>query len=110
MRRAKALGYTVHAVFVGTESHDINISRVQRRVGEGGHNVPPDEIIRRWQATQTNLIRTWPCFETVSILDNSGNEPVAVAWQQGDSRETVVNAPPRWVRRLLLRRTGKGTS
>ena len=32
VRRAKALGYVVEAVFIGTSHHDINISRVQKRV------------------------------------------------------------------------------
>lgn len=57
-RRAKELGYAVHAVFVGTNHHDINIDRVRMRVQEGGHDIPIHEIVRRWGAVQDSLRKT----------------------------------------------------
>ena len=90
----------MHAVFIGTEAYDINMSRVRKRVQEGGHDIPAEEIIRRWLGAQTNLLNTWSCFDTIRIIDNSREEPVTVVRQDGVSLE-VASAPPRWVWQLL---------
>ncbi len=103
VRRAKNLGYNVQAVFIGTEHHDINIERVRNRVQEGGHDIPKQEIIRRWIDAQNNLLRTWACFDTISILDNSGEQPVTVLKQQRGAQQAVP-APPAWVDHLMTRR------
>ena len=100
VRRAKDLSYAVHAVFIGTEAYDINMSRVRKRVQDGGHDIPAEEIIRRWLGAQTNLLNTWSCFDTIRIIDNSREEPVTVVRQDGVSLE-VASAPPRWVWQLL---------
>ncbi len=100
VRRAKDLGYVAHAVFIGTEAYDINMNRVRKRVQEGGHDIPAEEINRRWHDAQTNLLSTWVCFDTIRIIGNSGQEPVTVVRQHGISLE-VASAPPRWIRQLL---------
>ena len=100
VRRAKDLGYVVHAVFIGTEAYDINVSRVRTRVQEGGHDIPLQEIIRRWHDAQANLLNTWACFDTIRIVDNSGQAPVTVFMEDGVSLE-AASAPPHWVWQLL---------
>lgn len=100
VRRAKALGYVVEAVFIGTSHHDINISRVQQRVQQGGHDVPTAEITRRWNAAQDNLRKTLDCFNTITILDNSAHEPTLVAIQHHGYRLLADHAPA-WTRQLL---------
>lgn len=109
VRRAKELGYHVQAVFIGTQRHDINIERVRNRVREGGHDVAEQEIIRRWADAQTNLLGTWACFDTISILDNSGRSPVTVLHEERGARRATA-APPRWVQNLIGRqgRTADG--
>ena len=100
MQRARQLGYATHAVFIGTEDHEINIARVSKRVLEGGHSIPTAEIVRRWSAAQENLLRTWTCFDTITIIDNSEIQPEIVAKQHKLSQHVSPTAPP-WVRHLL---------
>ena len=105
-QRAKQLGYAIDAVFIGTNCHDINITRVKNRVLEGGHNIPTAEIVRRWSAAQENLLKTWTCFDMITIIDNSGKQPAVVAEQIGPSQHIVAN-PPQWARRLLIQNAEK---
>ena len=99
VRRAAAAGYAVQAVFIGTERHEINVDRVAKRVEAGGHDVPTDEIMRRWRDAQANLQATWRAFREISILDNSGDEAVTVAETHNGQLHLSTEAP-QWVRDL----------
>lgn len=43
------------------------------RVREGGHGIPTDTIIRKYQKSINNLIKAIPLFDEVIVLDNSQN-------------------------------------
>ena len=98
VRAAKQAGYTANAIFLGTETAAINVSRVRKRVREGGHHVEDSEVRRRWTAAWRNLIETWDEFDTVEVLDNSAEEAVAIARKNGP--EVTVFARPDWARDL----------
>ena len=73
VRRAKAAGYEVAAIFLGTTRPEINIDRVKARVAAGtGHDVPESEIRRRWTAAQENLVDTCHAIDVIELIDNSG--------------------------------------
>ena len=98
VRRARTLRYDIDAVFVGTQSADINIDRVAFRVRHRiGHGVPAAEINRRWTAVQDNLARTAPLISNILLLDNSGVRARTVA--QVAKQEVVRHADPlpQWV-------------
>ena len=73
VRRAKAAGYTVEAVFVGTRAPATNIRRIAARVASGtGHDVPEAEVRRRWTAAQENVAATARHIDRIEVVDNSG--------------------------------------
>jgi predicted ABC-type ATPase len=49
LAKAKELGYKTYLYYVATEDPNINIKRVQQRVSQGGHNVPTNKIISRYE-------------------------------------------------------------
>ena len=98
VRTAKRLGYATNAVFLGTDNPNINISRVRKRVSEGGHHVDDAEVRRRWTAAWNNLIATWGSFDTVEVLDNSGPEAVTIARKSG--AQVTVFARTKWAQDL----------
>ncbi len=53
---SKSAGFRNYLYFVATEDPDINISRVQIRVKEGGHDVPVDKIVSRYHRSLNNLL------------------------------------------------------
>lgn len=53
---AKAKGYFVTLIFFWLDSIDLAKDRVQRRVAEGGHNIEPAVIERRYVSGIKNLI------------------------------------------------------
>ena len=72
--QAKAAGYSLMVVFVGTASVEINIERVKARVEKGGHDVPEEDQRRRFPRTLANMKRLLPDADLSVILDNSTDQ------------------------------------
>ena len=106
VRRSKADGYEVAAVFIGTHRPEINIDRVKARVADRtGHGVPDSEVRRRWTAAQDNLIGTSEAIDEVQLIDNSGGRAQRVVTVRKDQSEEI----PGWVadlRKRIERRRG----
>ena len=75
LRQAKELGYEIHAVFVLTNNPRINVRRVKARVEAGGHDVPEEKIISRYEKSLRNLSQLVRIADHTRVIDNSGNEP-----------------------------------
>ena len=93
---AKAVGFDLTVIFVGTTAVEINIQRVRARVEKGGHDVPEEDQRRRWPRTLANMQKLLPMADLAVLLDNSGsNGYVLVAFGNKASmhwRETL----PKW--------------
>lgn len=72
MRAAKAKGYKVNLVYVGLENAGDSNSRVTTRVQRGGHDVPEQDILRRFDRSLANLPIAMQLSDTVRVLNNSG--------------------------------------
>jgi predicted ABC-type ATPase len=55
VRRARDAGYFVRVFFVSTADPRINAARITDRVMEGGHSVPIDKIVSRYERSMVNL-------------------------------------------------------
>src|ERR1700722_4030264 len=53
--RARELGYFVGLVFVSLASPELNVARVELRFHRGGHNVPQEKILDRFEKSHRNL-------------------------------------------------------
>lgn len=72
MERAKAAGYKVYLYFISTEDPAINVQRVKEiRVKQGGHDVPREKIISRWNRTMANLPEALSIAYHAYLWDNS---------------------------------------
>jgi predicted ABC-type ATPase len=48
LREAQNAGFRTYLYYVATEDPEINVSRVELRVAQGGHDVPKEKIIARY--------------------------------------------------------------
>jgi predicted ABC-type ATPase len=78
---AAAAGFEVRILYVGLASPELHIERVRRRVQAGGHDIPEEDIRRRWRHSRMNLVRLLPALTELRVYDNStaadpaGGEP-----------------------------------
>ena len=75
------LGYQVKLWFLSLPNEDIAVSRVARRVLQGGHNIPEDVIRRRFKAGLANFHERYSkAVDSWALYDNYGIEPKLIDW------------------------------
>ncbi|MEZ4693986.1 MAG: zeta toxin family protein [Aliarcobacter sp.] len=69
IKKAKKLGFHTSLIYLFLETNEENIYRVRNRVLKGGHDVPIDDIIRRYYRSRElfckiykNLVNEWLLF------------------------------------------------
>lgn len=85
LRRAKEAGYQIIAVFVLTKDPRINVERVKARVQGGGHDVPAEKIVSRYEKSLQNLKHLIRIADYTKVLDNSGETPSLICEVSGTS-------------------------
>lgn len=71
LEQAIAQGFEVRIWYVGLTDIDAHLARVQARVRKGGHDIPEQDIRRRFNQSRLNLIRLLPRLTELRIYDNS---------------------------------------
>lgn len=77
IRRAHEAGYFIRIFFVSTAHPTINAARIAQRVMEGGHDVPINKIISRYQKSILNCKRIAAIADRVYVYDNSVDDAEA---------------------------------
>jgi len=78
LTQAASQGFEVHVWYAGLSSPELHIARVQSRVRRGGHDIPAEQIHRRYEHGRLNLIELLPHLATLRVYDNSAEaDPAA---------------------------------
>lgn len=78
--KAKENGYRVTLLFFWLQNIDLAKERVKTRVSEGGHNIEPDVIERRYIREIKNLFDIYlPIVDGTLIFDNSEGKHELIA-------------------------------
>lgn len=92
VRKAQAQGYIVNLLFFWLNSPELAIQRVAKRVNEGGHNIPTDVIIRRYQRGIDNFFKLYKdIVDFWTLVDNASNPRIVVADQETIYNEELYN-------------------
>jgi predicted ABC-type ATPase len=75
IKLAKEKGYKIYLYFIATESSQINISRVNARSKDKGHDVPTDKIIKRYSNSLNLLFDACQLADNTYFFDNSEENP-----------------------------------
>jgi predicted ABC-type ATPase len=110
--RAKAAGFFVQLFFVGTDDPQTNIERVSLRVAQGGHDVPRDRIVSRWNRTMALLHSAIQASDRSFLFDNSAAGGVdagptlvftSALGTEGHFEPSLrIRPPPIWLRQYVL--------
>ncbi len=79
LRKAKTFGYAIRILFVYLDSPELCMKRVEERVAKGGHNVPAEDIKRRFQRANDNF---WSVYKDLAdewgLFINAGEKIMPV--------------------------------
>ena len=76
IQEMKIAGYSVHLLYLWILSPELAICRIRDRVESGGHNVPEQDVRRRFGRSLSNLFNLYrSLFDTLHFFDNSTAEP-----------------------------------
>jgi predicted ABC-type ATPase len=83
--------YRIHMFDLWIPGPELALLRVRERVRQGGHNVPPADVRRRFTRTLGNLFHLYrPLLDTLRVFDNSTREPRLI-FEDEDGQTTVYD-------------------
>ena len=92
IHNAKSKGYYVTLIFFWLESIELAKDRVQKRVSEGGHNIEPNVIERRYKAGIKNLFKLYfDIVDSLLIYDNSKAKSELIAEKEIENELFTVH-------------------
>ena len=79
IKKWKSQGYEIIIYYLKLPSVDIAIERVKLRVAQGGHDVPEQDIKRRFDRSWINFEKIYKLLaDSWIVFDTSGKEPVVL--------------------------------
>lgn len=104
LRHAKAEGYFIRMFFICTDSPTINAARIAKRVMEGGHDVPIQKIISRYEKAILNAIKVTHFADRVYFYDNSvDNQNAQLLFRTTDGKlaKQYTDIFPQWAEYVI---------
>ena len=102
-RSAKA-GFDVHLIFIGISDAQMSVRRVRSRVAAGGHDVPKEKLLARYDRCLANLERAIRSLPRVTVYDNSRfDDPyrLIAEFRDGQLVKKGVGGATPWAEHLL---------
>ena len=90
LNELKKKEYGLHLFFLWIPSPELAIARIKDRVAEGGHNVPAEDVRRRFIRGVHNFFSLYePLVDSWMLFDNSRAKPVLIAKRKNGHIEIV---------------------
>ena len=100
IKRAIAKDYYVRLYYVGLDTMEESLLRIENRVRKGGHNIATDAVARRFEKRFDNLLAILPYCNEATFYDND-NGFVTVAKYKNGELQPVGKQQPKWMEELI---------
>ena len=85
----KKNGYKLHLFFLWIPNTKLAIARINRRVANGGHDVPAEDVKRRFKRSIYNLFNLYlPILDSWLLFNNTGIQPLPIA--KGINQQIII--------------------
>lgn len=99
VQKAREAEYEIHLYYVGLSSAEESIRRIKNRVRKGGHNIPDNNVLRRYHRRFSSLARILPYCDRAKFYDNE-NQFSYVAEYRNGKLIFKSNYRPQWIEEL----------
>ncbi len=105
LQRAKEAGFFIKCYYVLTYNPLINVARVASRVQSGGHDVPADKIVSRYNKALALLPSLLPICDICHIYDNTEDTAYRIFKKRKDEY-LYCPQPGLWLKEDIFALTG----
>lgn len=90
LKDLKKRGYCIHLFFLWISTVKLALERIELRVRNGGHHIPEDVVLRRFDRSPPNFFRFYqPLADSWTIFDNSEDVPKMIAFEEAGKLEIL---------------------
>lgn len=104
MDEARKQGFKIATVFIGLSDPLLSYYRVKSRVINGGHDVPYEDIIRRYPKIMKNFPEMLKRSDIAAVFDNSSHEPYKLIFLMDDKAFRIFYQYPSWLEESIRER------
>ena len=100
IKRAIAKNYYIRLYYVGLDTMEESLLRIENRVKKGGHNIDAEAVTRRFSKRFEDLLTVLPYCNEATFYDND-NGFVTVAKYKNGELQTLGQHVPQWLAELI---------
>lgn len=100
VKKAIEKGYYIRLYYVGLNTVEESLARIENRVKKGGHNIPDSDVKRRFGKRFEDLAIVLQYCDEATFYDNE-NGFVAVAEYKNGEVLQIGNLKPEWLEELM---------
>lgn len=95
------MDYYIRLYYIGISSAEESIARIANRVKKGGHNIPAEDVKRRYENRFENLAAILPYCDEVHFYDNENGFVDIGEYRNGRLIYNNDNIPE-WLKKLKM--------
>ena len=99
IKKARELDYFIRLYYIGVNSADESIKRIKNRVEKGGHDIPEQDVKRRYNKRFEDLANILPYCNEVKLYDNENGFVEKAEYRNGELL-TKNKDVPEWIKCL----------
>ena len=84
IQKAKEAGYQIRLYYVGLGSTQESLARIRNRVAKGGHDIPPEDVQRRFKHRFADVARILPYCDQAVFYDNENGFTEVAEYKNGE--------------------------
>lgn len=100
IRRAISKDYYIRLYYVGLDTLEESLLRIENRVKRGGHNINTDTVANRFSKRFEDLLAILPYCNEATFYDNDNGFSTVARYKNGEL-QTVGHHSPRWLSELI---------
>lgn len=98
-RKAREAGYFVRLYYVELNTASESLERIQNRVRRGGHDIPQEDVLRRFDGRWEAVAKVLPYCDEAEFYDNDNGFVLVAEYRNGEPLLVGEN-PPAWILKL----------
>lgn len=95
--KARKNGYYIRMYYVAIRSLDESYLRIENRVRKGGHDIPKDDVAKRYAKRFDDVIKVLPFCDEVHFYDNDNGFVDVAEYKNG---EIIIKQNTEWIQQL----------